>query len=334
MMSTPIPTNIITGFLGVGKTTAIQKLLERKPPEERWAILVNEFGEVGIDGSLLSGRSEEERGVYIREVPGGCMCCTAGLPMQIALSMLLTRAKPHRLLIEPTGLGHPREVLASLAAPHYRELLSLRATVTLVDARQVRRGDLLDHQTFNEQLAVSDIIIASKADLYDAGDFPELLTFLEASGTLGDKAVYPVRHGELQLEWLAPETRQDPGSFSPVAPPAPTADREPDAPEIPEKGYLCRANKGEGFHSRGWIFSHTWVFDELKLEALLNVIDTDRAKGVFITNNGVAAFNKSGDVLTKVVLDDCLDSRMECIGRNEQALSGLESALLDCVISR
>ena len=70
------------------------------------------------------------------------MCCTAGLPMQIALNMLLARARPHRLLIEPTGLGHPREVLASLAAPHYRELIDLRATVTLVDARQVRRGDL------------------------------------------------------------------------------------------------------------------------------------------------------------------------------------------------
>jgi len=106
-----VPTNIITGFLGVGKTSAILQLLENKPSNERWAVLVNEFGEIGVDGSLFEGKHQESSGVYIREVPGGCMCCAAGLPMQIALNQLLQRAKPDRLLIEPTGLGHPVEVL-------------------------------------------------------------------------------------------------------------------------------------------------------------------------------------------------------------------------------
>ncbi|WED25764.1 GTP-binding protein [Vibrio sp. DW001] len=81
-----VPTNIITGFLGVGKTTAILKLLESKPANERWAVLVNEFGEIGVDGSLLQGHNNEPKHVFIREVPGGCMCCAAGLPMQIAIA--------------------------------------------------------------------------------------------------------------------------------------------------------------------------------------------------------------------------------------------------------
>ena len=98
-----IETNIITGFLGAGKSTAILNLLEQKPDNERWAVLVNEFGEVGIDGGMLAGNSDS--GVYIREVPGGCMCCAAGLPMQMAMNMLLARAKPTRLIIEPTGLS-------------------------------------------------------------------------------------------------------------------------------------------------------------------------------------------------------------------------------------
>ena len=98
-----------------------------------WAILVNEFGEVGIDGGLLETNHAEE--VYIREVPGGCMCCTAGLPMLMAMNMLLARARPHRLIIEPTGLGHPSEVMNVLSSEHYRDLLDLHATVTLVDAR-------------------------------------------------------------------------------------------------------------------------------------------------------------------------------------------------------
>mgnify|MGYP000568703588 CR=1 FL=1 len=65
-----IPTNIITGFLGVGKTSAILHLLKFKPANERWAVLVNEFGEIGVDGSLFEGQHNQERGVFIREVPG------------------------------------------------------------------------------------------------------------------------------------------------------------------------------------------------------------------------------------------------------------------------
>ena len=106
-----VPTNIITGFLGVGKTSTILHLLENKPGNERWAVLVNEFGEIGIDGSLFEGQRGDKQGVVIREVPGGCMCCAAGLPMQVALNQLLVKARPDRLLIEPTGLGHPKDCL-------------------------------------------------------------------------------------------------------------------------------------------------------------------------------------------------------------------------------
>ncbi len=92
-----VAANIITGFLGVGKTTAIRHLLANKPEQARWAVLVNEFGEVGVDGAILS-----EQGALVKEVPGGCMCCVAGLPMTVGLNTLLAQ-KPDRILIEPTG---------------------------------------------------------------------------------------------------------------------------------------------------------------------------------------------------------------------------------------
>ncbi len=132
-----VPTNIITGFLGVGKTSAILNLMKHKPEGEKWAVLVNEFGEIGVDGSLIQGQKPGAQSVFIREVPGGCMCCAAGLPMQIALNQLLTEAKPDRLLIEPTGLGHPKEVLEVLSSEHYRQVLSLQKNITLVDARKL-----------------------------------------------------------------------------------------------------------------------------------------------------------------------------------------------------
>ena len=144
----PVPTHIITGFLGTGKTSAIMHLLQNKPSTERWAILVNEFGEVGVDGSLFSGQFTESKGIFIREVPGGCMCCTAGFSMQVALNLLLARAKPDRLFIEPTGLGHPLEVLTLLSTEYYQSLLSIQKIITLVDARKLDEQRYTDHETF------------------------------------------------------------------------------------------------------------------------------------------------------------------------------------------
>ena len=80
-----VPTNLISGFLGVGKTTAIRHLLANKPANERWAVLVNEFGEIGIDGATLAS----DDGVDIREVAGGCVCCTSGPMLRVALTRLL-----------------------------------------------------------------------------------------------------------------------------------------------------------------------------------------------------------------------------------------------------
>ena len=101
----PIPTNLITGFLGVGKTTAVIDLLSRKPPGSRWAVLVNEYGEVAIDGALIEGSGPD--GVTVREVGGGCVCCASAPYLPVALHFLLLDAKPERLIIETTGLGHP-----------------------------------------------------------------------------------------------------------------------------------------------------------------------------------------------------------------------------------
>ena len=91
-----VPTSIVSGFLGVGKTTAIHNLLSQKPKNERWAVLINEFGEVGVDASLIESGTSTQKEIFLREVPGGCMCCTNGLPMQMALNQLLSRARPHR----------------------------------------------------------------------------------------------------------------------------------------------------------------------------------------------------------------------------------------------
>ena len=331
-ISSPIPTNIITGFLGAGKTTAIQKLIAKKPKDERWAILVNEFGEVGIDSNLFEGATEDHDGVTISQVPGGCMCCANGLPIQMALSILLAKSKAHRLLIEPTGLGHPKEVLSMLSRDYYRDNLELRATVSVVDARKIKDSRYTANDTFNQQIEVAEVIIANKADLYGSEDFPALLGYIEENFNLDNKSIYQVQHGALELEWL-----EEPAIFSnklmaslndsKLGPPS---SLPPDL-EAPSAGYICAENSGEGFFSKGWIFNSSMRFEVEKLFAMVQGIEAERLKGVFITSSGSIAFNKVDSVVTQVNLNELKDSRIEVISGRTDTIEGIEEALLGCL---
>jgi G3E family GTPase len=331
-----IPTNIITGFLGVGKTTAIQHLLNQKPKSERWAVLVNEFGEVGIDASLVSGHHAEESGVYLREVPGGCMCCASGLPMQIALNMLLAKSKPDRLLIEPTGLGHPKEVLSVLNGPFYREVLDVRATITLVDVRKLTDTRYLDNAIFRQQLAIADVLVGNKADLYQPQDIDSFDAFLRSQAELADVPRFTVEHGRLELDWLDRPCAQRSVGVMTSEVGAQDASAKgfvttTFAPVIPACGYLRINNHGQGFHSSGWLFVADYIFDDAALYSVLLGVEAVRLKGVFITSEGIVGYNKVDDVLTRVELDDSSDSRVEIISSSTSGMEALEQALLKCL---
>ncbi len=195
-----IPTNVITGFLGVGKTSAILNLLANKPNNEKWAVLVNEFGEGGIDGSSFSGSAPSEEAkekIYIQEVPGGCMCCASGLSMQLALDLLLENTKSDRLIIEPSGIGHPEGVIEILNSPRYADIVELHKTVVLVDARKIVDERYNQHPIYLQQLDVADIIVANKADLYEQGDADKLIHFLDKRFGKNTKSFLQINHAEL-----------------------------------------------------------------------------------------------------------------------------------------
>lgn len=305
-----IPTNIITGFLGSGKTTAIVQLLKHKPDHERWAILVNEFGEIGIDGGLLQGQHPENTGVFIREVPGGCMCCAAGLPMQIALNQLLARARPDRLIIEPTGLGHPLEVLQTLSSEHYRPVLTIQHTITLVDARKLSDERYTHNKTFNQQIAIADVIVGNKRDLYGADDEIALAAYARAHAGASARIIV-TEHGLVAPEHLVGDTAyRIPGRHHHHSTDSPAMAISMPIPDI---GYVRAANEGEGFKSVGWRFSPEQIFDRNRLFSVLSGITAERLKGVFITEQGVFGYNLTSDALTEMPLDDCAESRVEII---------------------
>ena len=325
-----IPTNIITGFLGVGKTTTILHLLKQKPSNERWAVLVNEFGEVGIDGSLLQGSHSEESGVFIREVPGGCMCCAAGLPMHIALNQLLARAKPDRLLIEPSGLGHPKEVLEVLSAKYYKDVLDIQKNITLVDARKLHDKRYTGHNTFVQQIDIADVVIGNKQDLYQVEDRDLLHSYLKSHRHTPPRVIY-ANHGQINPNILyGPSEMVQIISLS--QPHFHGRDTVTiDNASIPDSGYLKVQNSGEGYHSIGWRFSASKCFDHRKIYAWLSGLQVQRMKAVFITDEGIYAYNMTSDALTQLELDECNESKIEIIAFeiNEK----WEQALFDCLVS-
>lgn len=323
---TGVPTNIITGFLGVGKTSAILSLMKDKPQNERWAILVNEFGEIGIDGSLVQGQHKDKQQVFIREVPGGCMCCAAGLPMQIALNQLLSEARPDRLLIEPTGLGHPKEVLEVLSTEHYRQVLSLQKTITLVDARRLSDSRYTQHDTFNQQISIADTIVGNKFDLYQQGDSEKLTTYVAKVGRPNTKVVF-AEHGAIPLSEFEGETsiHQHPPHHHHHSQSKPLVSEQ----DLPESGFLKAENEGEGFQSVGWRFSPDKVFNRQKLILLLVELDVERMKAVFITEDGIFGYNLTSDGLTEVVFDDYFESRIELI--SDTIDDTFEEQLLSCL---
>lgn len=305
-----VPTNIITGFLGVGKTSAILHLLKNKPVNERWAVLVNEFGEIGVDGSLFEGQYTEENGVYIQEVPGGCMCCASGVPMQIALNQLLLRAKPHRLLIEPTGLGHPTEVIQVLSNQYYKNILHLQKIITLVDARNLADKRYTEHETFNQQLAIADVVVGNKLDLYHQQDQEKLAAYLSTSPSKTSQ-LYFIEHGQIQLQWLNGSTKHLTNTHHHAN--HSTRKSNVSTGTIPDCGFVKAVNQGEGFYSVGWRFEAKKVFNKESILTFLHQIDAIRVKAVIISEKGHYSVNITADSFNETLLKGCAQSRIEII---------------------
>ncbi len=338
-----IPTNIVTGFLGVGKTTAVRHLLSIKPADEVWSVLVNEFGEIGIDGALL-----KDVNAHVREVPGGCICCVAGLPMKMALNMLIAKTKPDRILIEPTGLGHPEEIINTLTGEYYDTVLDLRATITLVDARKLSDERYNSNANFNDQIAVADVLVANKTDLASADDRAKF-DALVAQFQPPKAAAFAISQGQVQLEWLdyprAAHQLKHPqhhaaqaqvaGRNNPLSPQRELYNAAISLPEGQE--FLRRENAGQGFYSCGWMFQPQIRFDFNQVFGWLSGLSLVRAKAVLNTDQGLFMFNAEQGVLSVNQLPqeielDLADSRIELI--DDQPIDGdsYESVLLGCRI--
>lgn len=314
--------NLITGFLGSGKTTTLLYFLANKPADEKWAVLVNEFGEVGIDGALLAGS-----GAKVKEIPGGCMCCVNGLPMQVGLNMLLKQYKPDRLLIEPTGLGHPKQILSILSADVYRPWLTLNASLCLLDPRQLSEDRVVQNENFRDQLAAADIIVANKEDRWD-DKARQALQSWQAHDSF-KRPVITARFGNVDITLLdrpRENTRTLPdGHHHPFHAPSQLATLSLKTP-----GRWHRSlNQGQGYYSCGWVFDDETIFNTTGLLEWVRLAPVMRVKGVMRITEGTLCINRQGeDFRIETHQSSPPDSRIEIINDAQANWNMLQTSLL------
>ena len=223
MTTQKIPATVITGFLGAGKTTLVRHMLENARGR-RIALVINEFGDVGVDGEILKGCGDALcREEDVIELSNGCICCTVADDFVPTMKKLLDRADPpDHIVIETSGLALPQPLVRAFNWPEIKSRLTVDGVVTVVDAKALAEGRFaddeeavaaqraadpnLDHENpieelFEDQLNCADMVILNKTDLLGEAELAEVSHSLKNQVRPATRLV-PTRHGAIDIAAL------------------------------------------------------------------------------------------------------------------------------------
>ena len=314
-----IPTHVIAGPLGAGKTSLIKHLLAQRPANERWAVLINEFGQIGLDAALLT---RDDDGIALGEVAGGCLCCVNGAPFQVGLGRLLRKARPDRLFIEPSGLGHPAQLLKQLREAPWQQVLAVQPCVLVLDAQALAAGKPLPNAQ-REALASAGLLVLNKNEALS--DAQRLLI----QGQLPDRPIYWTQQAQLPLARLPGVNAQAAAAVDNFELPKglgqmPAIWTDPASP-------ICLSQGQEDGWSIGWRWHPSQRFDARRIQLWLESLDWRRAKLVIHSLDGWASANAVDNAaLAWQPSEWRRDSRIELIFSEVQDVAQLQGGLTAC----
>lgn len=316
-----IPTHVIAGPLGAGKTSLIQHLMTQKPADERWAVLVNEFGQIGLDAALMGAGNDA---IAIAEVAGGCVCCVNGAPFQIGLSRLLRKARPDRLFIEPSGLGHPAQILKQLSEAPWLGVLALQPCVMVLDAQAMAQGKTLP-ETQQTALKSAGLLVMNKSHSVQKEQREQIAYGLPRCPILW------VENGRIPLKSLPVADMKD---IHPVDKSLIYKDIIQVVSIFTDPGIPIQQAQlqPEGW-SVGWRWHASRQFDVNRLQQWLKSLDWRRAKLVVRASEGWFSSNSVDNALQSWKPSEWRqDSRLELIFEQPQDLDVLRAGLESCLI--
>lgn len=317
-----IPTHVIAGPLGAGKTSLIKHLLAQRPAGERWAVLINEFGQIGLDAALLT---QDADGIALGEVAGGCLCCVNGAPFQIGLGRLLRKARPDRLFIEPSGLGHPAQLLRQLSEAPWVGVLAVQPCVMVLDAQALTSGKALP-ESQQDALSSAGLLLLNKADGLDANDRQRIAAQLPA------RPLYWTQQARLPLSELPGLLAHGTAGVDNFVMPRGLAQIPAiwSDPALP----ICLSQEQEGGWSIGWRWHPGQVFDVVRVTHWLASLGWRRAKLVIHSVEGwVSANALESAELQWQASEWRQDSRIELIFSAPQDVDLLQQSLAECRLS-
>ncbi len=278
----PIPVTLITGLLGSGKTTAIQSLLQQKPKNETWGLLINELGKVGIDSLVLQSTQQP-----IEVVSGGCICCSAALGYQQALQSLI-KHPIQRIVIEPTGLGHPAKIIDTLRK--FQPTVILEQTLCIVTPQQLAPDYWQKSAVLRDLVNLADGLLLNKVDTATQTQLHQAQNTLKQCFPASPKTII-TNHAQpidgSTLNWQTQTTRRPFYLLEGLEQHQHQTQQHP----LPVKTQLrncltVEVFTGKNSSSIGWQFAPTVQFNRVALKAFLKeTTHLIRAKGIIRTGN-------------------------------------------------
>lgn len=337
----PITIQVLSGFLGSGKTTAVVRLLRAIAKEKRVAVIVNEFGEVDIDGETIGEAVKEKVELY--KMAGGCVCCSAASGFLIEVERLVAANSAEHIIIEPTGVARPSEIIDVLRRTKFAREVQILPTICFVDPRWILSEDVIKVPIILEQVDGSEIIVANFSDQISDVDKHAMTLWYEALYPRKEKFLLTA-HSDTPVEWfLQPSVRR--AGFS-----------EPQFYEISQGspksplriGATMPVDSGEkGIHAFAHLWPPTLLFRQDKVSALFHRLATEpppgllRIKGIFQTPFGGFRFEvagapgKEGADLSLHYSSHRSDSRVDCLVLDSEKRNWLELPrwLEDCAFT-
>lgn len=255
--------DVINGLLGAGKTTFLLNLLEQKRPDEKVAVLVNEFGEIGIDGDLLGGQ-----GADVVELPNGCICCTLNADLKNQIRVIAETYHPDRLYVEPTGVATIKNLMGILKSLSLEKYIDRLRTFVILDAGVFWEIFGQNRGFVETQMEMADVIVLNKCDKADKDEVDKIITMIKKVNSSAQ--VVRASYGRGWVPDREPEKVKRAGGEL-------EGNKEPEAP----------LKKFQQFSTSS---KHT--FDLEKLRQFFGMLkedrfgSVDRAKGIFCTANG------------------------------------------------